>query len=123
MRLRAAPRSAAGARQPIAGRLTVRVHPNSSRAEVGGRHGSAEPPVLSVWVTAPALDGRANRAVQDALSDALSVPPASIRLLSGARSRTKVFEVAGADPARLATLIQGRAPTSRSGPRRRPDDP
>jgi len=85
----------------------VRVHPRSSRVEVGGRHGSAEPPVLSVWVTAPAVDGRANHAVQEALSDALSVPRGSVRLLSGARSRTKVFEVEGADPARLARLLHG----------------
>jgi uncharacterized protein YggU (UPF0235/DUF167 family) len=30
----------------------------------------------------------------------------SVRLLSGARARTKVFEVEGADPAVLAALIE-----------------
>ncbi|MHB8332088.1 MAG: DUF167 domain-containing protein [Candidatus Dormibacteria bacterium] len=68
-------------------RVSVRVHPDSRRAAVGGRYGSGEPPVLSVWVTAPAVDG-------------------SIRLLSGARSRSKVFEVDGADPGALARLLE-----------------
>lgn len=87
-------------------RVAVRVHPGSSQTRVGGRHGAAEPPVLKVWVTAPAVDGRANRAVQAALAEALAVGRGSIRMLSGARSRTKVFEVEGADPAALAALLE-----------------
>ncbi len=87
-------------------RVTVRVHPGSRRAAVGGRYGSGEPAVLGVWVTAPAVDGRANRAVQEALAEAFLVGRCSIRLLSGDRSRTKVFEVEGADPGRLARLLE-----------------
>ncbi|MHB1499591.1 MAG: DUF167 domain-containing protein [Candidatus Dormibacteria bacterium] len=87
-------------------RVSVRVHPDSRRAAVGGRYGSGEPPVLSVWVTAPAVDGRATRAVQEALAEAFDVGRGSIRLLSGARSRGKVFEVDGADPAALVRLLE-----------------
>jgi len=86
-------------------RVTVRVHPGSSRAAVGGRE--SDPAVLSVWVSAPAREGRANRAAQEALAKALGVPRSSIRLLSGARSRTKVYQVDGGDPARLASLLEG----------------
>ncbi|MHB8324091.1 MAG: DUF167 domain-containing protein, partial [Candidatus Dormibacteria bacterium] len=50
--------------------------------------------------------GRATRAVQEALAEAFAVGRGSIRLLSGARSRSKVFEVDGADPAALARLLE-----------------
>lgn len=73
--------------------LSVRAHPHAARERVawdGER--------LHTWVTAPAVDGRANRAVVLAVARWLGVPPASVRLVSGLRARTKVVEVAG-DPA------------------------
>jgi hypothetical protein len=89
-------------RHPLSVRITVRVHPSSSRNRVGGRYGDG---VLVIRVTAPARDGRGNRAVEDALAEAFGVGRGSVRLLSGARARTKVFDVEGADPAVLAALI------------------
>src|ERR1035437_33341 len=90
-------------RHSVSVRIKVRVHPGSSRNRVGGRYGEG---VLVVRVTAHALDGRANRAVEDALAEAFGVVHGSVRLLSGARARTKVFEVDGADSAVLAALIE-----------------
>ena len=81
----------------------MRVHPGSSRNVVGGHYGEG---VLVVRVTAPALDGRANRAVEDALAEAFGVGRGSVRLLSGARARTKVFDVEGVDSAVLAALLE-----------------
>ncbi|HWE65190.1 MAG TPA: DUF167 domain-containing protein [Acidimicrobiales bacterium] len=90
-------------------RVSVRVHPGSPRPQVGGRYGTADPPVLVVRVTAPATEGRANRAVADAVAGAFGVKRKDVTVLSGARSRNKVLDVAGASPAVLARLLAGGA--------------
>jgi uncharacterized protein len=48
---------------------------------------------LEVWVSAPAAEGAANRAVLEAVAEELGVAPSKVRLRSGARSRTKLVEV------------------------------
>jgi hypothetical protein len=73
--------------------LSVRAHPHASRERVawdGER--------LHAWVTAPAVEDRANRAVVLAVARWLGVPPASVRLVAGTRGRSKLVEVDG-DPA------------------------
>ena len=69
--------------------LTVRVHPRASRARVE-RKGD----VLEVWVSAPPAEGRANQAVVEAVARELGVAVSRVSVRSGARSRTKVIEVA-----------------------------
>ena len=86
-------------------RLSVRVQPGASRTKVGGRYGDAEPPVLMVRVTARPVDGRANEAVTEVLADAFGLRASAVTLRSGASSRSKVFDVAGADPGRLVELL------------------
>lgn len=71
---------------------------------MGGEHDGA----LVVRVGARAVDGAANRAALAALAAAFGVRPAAVSLVSGATSRTKVVEVAGADPAVLAELLAAR---------------
>lgn len=90
-------------------RITVRVSPRSRQTFVGGRYGTAEPPVLLVRVTAPAVDGRANDAVVQALAGAMHVPAREVRITSGTRSRTKVLEVHGADRTHLTRLLRDTA--------------
>ena len=85
--------------------MIVRVYPASRRTSVGGRYGSSEPPVLVVRVAAPATDGKANDAVLASLAAAFNVPRRNARLVSGARNRTKVVEVEGADSEQLTGLI------------------
>jgi uncharacterized protein YggU (UPF0235/DUF167 family) len=94
--------------------ITIRVHPGASRARVGGFH--TEPgrgrsdglvPVLGVWVSQRAVDGKATEAALAALANALGVRLRSVRLIAGERSRVKVIEVS--DPPadlseRLASL-------------------
>jgi uncharacterized protein len=81
-------------------RITVRVRPGSTRPGVGGNHDGA----LVVRVSERAADGRATAA-------ALAAPPRSgvrrhaVTLVAGASSRTKVVDVAGADPAALDRLL------------------
>jgi uncharacterized protein YggU (UPF0235/DUF167 family) len=85
--------------------MTVRVYPGARRTQVGGRYGSDDPPVLVVRVTAPAVEGRANRAVIEALASALQVRRGCVKVVAGASSRTKVVEVVGADPALAERLL------------------
>ena len=83
----------------------MRVQPNAKRPHVGGRYGDTEPPVLKVRVTAPAVDGKANAAVTAAVAGALGLPASAVRLVAGARSRTKTLAVDGADDAALQQLL------------------
>jgi len=81
----------------------VRVHPRASRARVAW-----DGAVLSVWVTAPAVEGAANRAVLGAVAAWLGVRPGAVRLVSGERGRSKVVEVEGVNalpPAGDPTLL------------------
>jgi uncharacterized protein YggU (UPF0235/DUF167 family) len=43
------------------------------------------------------VDGRANRALIEALADALGVKCSAVRIVAGASARTKVVEVSGID--------------------------
>lgn len=76
-------------------RLSIRVYPGSRETQVGGRYGDKEPPILIIRVTAPAADGKANRAVISALASALGVRQSAIRIVSGVSSRDKLVEVTG----------------------------
>ena len=82
-------------------RITVWVRPGSSRPGVGGDHGGA----LVVRVSPRAVDGQATAAALGAVADALGVRRSAVTLVTGAASRTKVVDVAGADPAELARLL------------------
>jgi uncharacterized protein (TIGR00251 family) len=86
-------------------RVNVRVYPAARQTSVGGRYGTTDPPVLIVRVRAPAVDGRANAAVVEAMARAFAVKPAQIELVAGGSNRNKLVDVAGADPATLAALL------------------
>ncbi len=76
-------------------RVTIRVHPGASRVRVGGvRAGWGQQSVLDVWVTARAVDGKATEAALGSLADALGVRRRSLLVVSGARARVKIVEVA-----------------------------
>ena len=87
-------------------RFTVHVHPGARNPGVGGCHGEGDEAPLTVRVGAPAEGGRANEALRRALADAFGVPPRSVRLVAGARGRTKVVEVDGPDPERLQATLR-----------------
>lgn len=85
--------------------MTVRVRPGASRTRVGGRWGDAE--VLGVSVGARAVDGAATAAVRAAVADAFGVRSRDVVLVTGERSRTKVFDIDVADEsAARATLAR-----------------
>jgi uncharacterized protein len=69
-------------------RLSVRAHPGAARGRTEWREG-----VLHVWVAEPAVEGAANRAVIRAVAEVLGVRRSQLRLVSGERSRQKLFDV------------------------------
>jgi uncharacterized protein (TIGR00251 family) len=91
-------------RRTPAGSLVLAIHaqPGARRTEVAGTHGEA----LKVRVAAPALEDRANDALIAFLADRFVVPRRQVRLVAGAKSREKRFEIegSGVDP---ATLVAG----------------
>ncbi len=75
-------------------RLRVRAVPNASCNEVLGWETDPQAgPVLKVRITAPPVDGEANAALRDFLSEALKVPKSKVVLEKGGISRFKTFEI------------------------------
>jgi hypothetical protein len=70
--------------------ITVRVTPRSGRTAVENG-----PDGVVIRVRAAPEGGRATEQAARALADALGVPRTRVRLRTGARSRTKVFDVEG----------------------------
>lgn len=60
--------------------------------------------MLHVRVTARAVEGAANRALIQAVADALGVRRSAVSLVAGERSREKLVEVIGLDPTSLERL-------------------
>ena len=81
--------------------LAVRAMPGARRSGVVGEHAGA----LKVAVTAPAQDGRANKAILEALREALGLKRSQLELRTGETSRNKQVLVRGVTPADLHTQI------------------
>jgi hypothetical protein len=71
--------------------ITVRVVPRASRNEVAGIMGD----VLKLRVCAPPVDGKANEAVVEFLSERLDVPRSRISIKTGTLGRRKHVRVEG----------------------------
>ncbi len=65
--------------------LHLRVQPRASKDEILGPHGDR----LKVRITAPPVDGEANRHLVRFLAKAFGVPRARVVLLGGATSKDK----------------------------------
>lgn len=77
--------------------LRIRVNPRSSRNQVTGWADG----VLHVKLTAPPVEGTANKAAIEFLADLLGVKKSQITLTSGQTSRDKTFEITGLTQADL----------------------
>lgn len=84
-------------------RIPVRLTPRGGADRVDG----VVDGVLRVRVTAPAVEGAANKALLRLLATELGVPRGAVRLASGETSRVKLIEVDGVDAAAIAVRWPG----------------
>ncbi|MFQ5626356.1 MAG: DUF167 family protein [Methyloligellaceae bacterium] len=87
--------------------LTVRLTPKSSRDEISGVDLIDGNSVLKARVRAIPGKGEANRALTKLIAKWLRVPPSSVMLRSGSKSRAKSIAVHG-DPDELERLVESR---------------
>lgn len=81
--------------------VAVRAQPGAKRnALVGEQHGA-----LKVAVTAPADQGKANRAIAEVLADGLGLKRSQVELLAGATQRGKRFLLRGMTRAQLKARL------------------
>lgn len=71
-------------------KVSVIVHPNHKRPRIEKDLLDS----LHVYVSEPPLEGKANRATISALADYFKVSKTNVKLISGAKSKYKLFEVA-----------------------------
>jgi uncharacterized protein (TIGR00251 family) len=81
--------------------FAVRVQPKSSRDELV----NVTDGVLWVKVTAPPIEGQANRACIQLLASALGLPVSSLALTGGPRSRNKQVQVSGVTAEHLRAAV------------------
>lgn len=81
--------------RPVEGGVAIRVcvTPRSGRNEVAGVEGDT----LRLRLTAPPVEGAANRACIEFLASLLGVPKGRVEITSGLRGRKKVITVYGVD--------------------------
>ncbi|MCI0445802.1 DUF167 domain-containing protein [bacterium] len=68
--------------------ITVKVVPQAKKARVVEEAGG-----LKVYVTAPALEGRANDALIAALAEHFALRPSQIAIMKGLQSRRKMIKI------------------------------
>jgi uncharacterized protein len=84
-------------------RIQVRLRARAAREELAGVRDGA----LIAGVTAPPVDGRANRALCRLIARRAGVAPSRVSVVRGERSRDKLVEVEGVDEAALRAALGG----------------
>ena len=87
--------------------LKVRLTPKSSRDEIMGLEDFAGETVLKARVRAVPERGRANASLVKLIADWLKLPPSSVMVMQGEKSRVKHIAIEG-DASALARLIAAR---------------
>ena len=70
-------------------KVSIIAHPNSKKPRI-------EKDLLGeyhVYVNQPPLEGKANRAITEALADYFNVKKSSVLFISGEKSKNKIFEI------------------------------
>jgi uncharacterized protein (TIGR00251 family) len=90
--------------------VPVRARPGARRSEIAGEHAGA----LRVHVSAPADQGKANRAVAELLADVLQIARGRVVLLAGPASRSKSLLIEGLGPAEVLARLAAAMPRTDS---------
>jgi uncharacterized protein (TIGR00251 family) len=70
-------------------KITVIAHPNAKNPRIEKDLFQT----LHVYVSAPPLEGKANKAVTEALAEYFQIKRSKVILISGDKSKSKVFEI------------------------------
>jgi uncharacterized protein len=81
--------------------LRVRVQPGASRNEIAGSREGA----VVVRVTAPPVDGKANKAACKLVAEHFGIPASRVEVVRGGSSRNKVIRLTGVGPGDAAALF------------------
>ena len=86
---------------PAGAVLNLRIVPRAAKNAIQGEHGDA----LKIRLCAPPVDGAANAALIEFLSDAFSLPRARVQLLAGATSRNKRVLLSGCPSSMVRSIL------------------
>lgn len=86
--------------------FVVKVHPRAKKNAITGTIGD----VYKLSLTAPALEGRANKACIEFFAELFAVPRSSITIASGEHSRNKVIRVDGVTESQAKQSLDKGAP-------------
>lgn len=84
--------------------LTIKITPRSPRNEI---QQILENGTIKIRLTAPPVDGKANQALIEFLSEKLGVPRNNIKIISGQTSHTKIITIGGIEKDELIARIHG----------------
>lgn len=85
-------------------RIAVYVQPRASKTQLAGMHDGCP----RIRLAAPPVDGAANAALIEFLSDRLNVARSRVRVVAGLASRRKWIEVDGVEAKTLAAALRER---------------
>jgi uncharacterized protein (TIGR00251 family) len=81
--------------------LTLHVQPKARKNQLAGLHDNA----LKIRLTAPPIEGRANKAVIAFLARQLHLPKSAVRIKSGLQSREKKILVSGCSEEQVRKIL------------------
>jgi uncharacterized protein (TIGR00251 family) len=82
--------------------IKVKVLPRSSANQIVGR----EKGIFRVKLTAPPVDGKANKALRDLLAKRLGVAKGNVEIISGERSKIKSVRIHGLSLGETNRILQ-----------------
>ena len=84
--------------------IKVRVLPKSSRTQIIGIEGDT----YKVKLTAPPVEGKANKALIELLARRLRIGKGRVDIVSGSRSRLKTVRIYGLSPEEVTSFMGGK---------------
>jgi uncharacterized protein len=88
--------------------IRVRVQPGAKKTRIGGHvPGPNDTVEWKLYVTAPALEGKANDVCIEFLARGLGIARSRVTLVAGAKSRHKVIELDGVSEADFLRFANG----------------
>lgn len=82
--------------------LKIRITPRSSRDEVVGL---MEDGTVKIRLTAPPVDGKANKSLIQFLSLKFHISPSNIEIVSGQTNRLKLVSIVGVDKNEIDSIL------------------